>query len=91
MSDPTLPGFEPGPEPGPEPEDPPASLVGGLRRLFSSSKYLLVLLSVVGVIVMNLAGRVTGEMALGAIGALISVAVGATAYEDAASKKVRNP
>lgn len=67
-------------------DDERSPLLGGLRRLFSSSKYLLVLLAIIGIVVMNLVGRISGEMALAAIGGLISVAIGATAVEDAAGK-----
>lgn len=89
MSDPELPGFSPAPVS--VPEDPQPSVWGGIRRLFSSSKYVLVLLAVVGVVIMNLAGRISGEAALAAIGTLVSVAVGATALEDAAEKKGGRP
>src|SRR5690606_35712952 len=89
MSDPELPGFSPAPVS--VPEDPQPSVLGGVRRLFSSSKYVLVLLAVVGVVIMNLADRISGEAALAAIGALVSVAVGATALEDAAEKKGGRP
>lgn len=67
-------------------DDERSPLLGGLRRLFSSSKYLLVLLAIIGIVVMNLVGRISGEMALAAIGGLVSVAIGATAVEDAAGK-----
>lgn len=82
MSNPDLPEFTP----ITAPDEERASISGGIRRLFSSSKYLLVLVAIVGVVVMDLAGRISGEMALATIGGLISVAVGATAYEDAAEK-----
>jgi hypothetical protein len=60
----------------------------GIKRLFTSSKYLLVGIACVGIIVMNVMGRVDGPTALNAILWMVGLVLGATAVEDAA-KKVR--
>lgn len=62
--------------------------MNGLKRLFTSSKYLLTGVVCVGIIVMNVLGRVDGPQALEAILLVVGLALGATAVEDAA-KKIR--
>jgi hypothetical protein len=62
--------------------------MSGLKRLFTSSKYLLTGIVCVGIIVMNVMGRIEGPAALEAIMLVVGLALGATAVEDAA-KKIR--
>lgn len=57
-----------------------------LSALVTSRKAWVLLLAVIGVVVMNVAGRVTGEQTIDVIKWLVSAWFGAVALEDAAEK-----
>lgn len=69
-----------------EEEDDQIPLVSGARRLFTSSKGLIVGFGVVGVIVMNVLGKIDGPTALNAVLVLVGMYVGGVALEDGAEK-----
>jgi hypothetical protein len=66
-------------------------ITAGLSRLLRSSKGLLLLGSVAGVVVMNVVGRIDGERALTFIQWLVGFYFGAVAIEDGASKLRGSP
>jgi len=58
----------------------------GLQRLVGSSKAWVVLAAIVGIVVMNVTGRIEGTQALEAITWVVAVWLGAVAIEDGAHK-----
>ncbi len=65
------------------------SAFAGLRRLFSSSKYLLALLATGVVVALLYSGRLDVSQGSWLIAVIITAAMGATALEDAADKTNR--
>jgi hypothetical protein len=70
-----------------ESETKEAQWLGGVRRLASSSKAIVVAVAVAGVILMNVTGRIDGKNALDFIMWIVAAFIGATALEDAAEKR----
>lgn len=60
--------------------------MAALERLLKSSKAWVVLLAVVGVIVMNVTGRIDGARALEFIQWIVGIFLGTVAAEDVAAK-----
>ena len=61
-------------------------VTAGIKRLLGSSKAIVVLVAILGVILMEVLGRIDGTHALDTIKWLVAALIGATAAEDAASK-----
>lgn len=62
-----------------------------LSAFFTSRKAWVLILCVVGVVVMNLTGRIDGAAALDFIQWVVSAWLGAVALEDGASKLIPRP
>lgn len=66
-------------------------LSSGVRRLLTSSKAIVAGVAVVGVIVMNVTGRIDSAKALEFITWVVMAYFGANALEDAAEKRAGSP
>jgi hypothetical protein len=77
----------PDPPRAPQPADPGfVPLHSGLRRLVTSAKAIVALIAVVGVIVMNMMGKISGADALNFVTVVVMSYFGAHAIEDGAEK-----
>lgn len=87
MSDPSQIPLPSAPPPPPAAEDDGlVPLHSGLRRLVTSAKAIVALVSVVGVIVMNMMGKIDGPAALNFVTVVVCAYFGAHAIEDGAEK-----